>query len=289
MARILVTGANGQLGQELWRLADRHPEHEFFFAGRQELDLSVPELIHMQLENIAVQFVVNCAAYTAVDKAETEWEEAVAINGAGPGYLADACRHWGAKLIHVSTDYVFNGQGEVPYTEEDAPDPVNRYGLSKLIGEREALRLHEDTLVLRTSWVYSPFGNNFVKTMLRLMRERDSINVVSDQWGSPTYAADLAEVIMEIIAHPKWAPGIYHYSNEGVITWHRFAEAIRDLKGFSCAVNAIPTEAYPTPAKRPRYSVLDKRKIVSAYGVELKEWSSRLQACLERMEGSGFS
>jgi dTDP-4-dehydrorhamnose reductase len=199
------------------------------------------------------------------------------------GILADACKASGSKLIHISTDYVFNGTASIPYQEQDMVDPVNLYGASKLKGEQLALKDPDGAIVIRTSWVYSTYGNNFVKTMMRLMRERDSLKVVDDQVGSPTYAADLAQAILFIIKEGKWAPGIYHYSNEGVITWYQFAQAIRELTGSDCTIAPITSAEFPTPAKRPGYSVLNKEKIKATYSVALKDWKLSLRECIQKM------
>lgn len=277
---ILVTGSNGQLGNELKSLQSKYPQYNFTFYSREELNISDPKAIEENFEKTSPHFVINCAAYTAVDKAETEHDTAMMINGSAVGYLAAACNKNGAKFIHISTDYVFDGQSKAPLKETDDVHPVNFYGESKLLGERLAFKHNEDSVVIRTSWVYSVFGNNFVKTMIRLMQSRESISVVNDQIGSPTYAADLAEVIMQIIDADKWVAGVFHFSNDGVISWYEFAQEIKTLTGSNCMVNGIPTEQYPTPAKRPTYSVMDKSKIVETYNVALKNWRESLQRCI---------
>lgn len=285
MKKILVTGANGQLGQEFQQLAPRFDSsYQFYFFSKSELDISNREEVQKKIEDIQPDFFVNCAAYTAVDKAETEQDHALAINAFAVENMALACKRAGARFIHVSTDYVFDGNGTRPYKEDDAVDPVNAYGASKLKGEELAVQANEQTIIIRTSWVYSAFGNNFVKTMLRLMQSRPEVNVVDDQQGSPTYAADLAEGIMEIIDSGKWVPGIYHFSNEGVITWYDFASEIKKLSGYAAKVNAIPTEQYPTPARRPHYSVFDKTKIQETFGIRLKNWQEGLQQCMDKMK-----
>jgi len=205
-------------------------------------------------------YFINCAAYTAVDKAETEQEAAYTINAEAPGNIASLCKKNKTCLIHLSTDYVFNGQSTMPYKETDATQPINYYGYTKCLGEELALQNNEQTIVIRTSWVYSKYGNNFVKTMLRLMNERAEINVVNDQHGSPTYAKDIAKAIMQIVSAKNFQKGIYHFSNEGIISWFDFACAIRQIKHLQCKVNPIASTAYPTPAKRPFYSGLDKNK-----------------------------
>lgn len=287
MQSIIVTGANGQLGQELQRLAKSFPAYTFHFFSRTELDIANAAQVQRAFEVLQPAYCINCAAYTAVDKAESEQDRAFAINAEGTRILAAAAKEQDAGFIHISTDYVFNGQGERPYKEEDATDPVNLYGASKLKGEEEALAVNPESIVIRTSWVYSSFGNNFVKTMLRLMQSRTEINVVVDQTGSPTYAADLAEAILNIITEGKWQGGIYHYSNEGVITWYEFAAAIQHYTHLNCTVYPITTEQYPTPARRPKYSVLDKEKIQQTFGIGLQPWKSSLYRCLDLLKEEG--
>jgi dTDP-4-dehydrorhamnose reductase len=283
-AKIFVTGANGQLGRELRVLAEDSPQFNFFFFDRATFPTEDPDASRVFLAREKPQWLINCAAYTAVDKAESEKETAFEINGDAPGYLADACRRLNTRLIHISTDYVFDGASATPLKETDPTDPINTYGASKLEGERQALRRHPDgSLIIRTSWVYSEFGNNFVKTMIRLMKERPAINVVNDQIGSPTYAGDLAAALLHIIGYPAFTPGLFHYSNEGKISWYDFALAIRDALGSACAVNPIPTAQYPTPAKRPRYSLLDKTRIREIYEVPLPDWHPSLLACLRKL------
>ena len=281
---VLITGANGQLGRELQLLAPAFPSFQLLFAGHDTLPIDQPEKVHAFFATHQPHWCVNCAAYTAVDKAESEKESAYLINGDAVGYLAAACHNTGARLIHISTDYVFDGLSETPLREDDPTDPINTYGASKLEGERQALQHHpEGTLIIRTSWVYSEFGNNFVRTMIRLMKERPSINVVSDQIGSPTYAADLAAAILHIINAPSFIPGLYHYSNEGRISWYEFALAIREGIGSTCEVHPIPTDQYPTPAKRPRFSLLDKSLIRLTYRLSIPEWRPSLFTCIAKM------
>lgn len=281
---ILVTGSNGQLGSELRELAPHFPQYRFCFFSRSELAIENAEEVERAFALLHPQYVINCAAYTAVDKAETEKEQALAINATAVGLLAKASKKFGAKFLHVSTDYVFDGSSEAPLNEEAPVDPVNFYGESKLKGEQEALKENPDSIIIRTSWVYSFYGKNFVKTMLRLMAEKESVGVVADQWGSPTYAADLANAILNIIDSGNWKPGIYHFSNDGVISWAQFAEAIAKNIHTNCNVNFITTEQYPTPAKRPHYSVMDKTKISSRYGIVLKPWQESLQLCLKKLK-----
>lgn len=283
MKKILVTGANGQVGKELRKLASGRPDLEFLFLSREDLPIHHFELVRNVFRSFQPDACINCAAYTAVDKAETEQDLARIVNAESVGVLAAVCREQGSRFIHISTDYVFRGDGNSPYKESDLTDPQNVYGITKRDGEVEAMAQNPASVIVRTSWVYSVFGKNFVKTMQKLMQERESLNVVADQWGSPTHARDLAEALLQIALSDKWVPGIYHYSNEGVINWHQFAEAIRDLTGSSCVVNPIPTSAYPTPAKRPLYSVMDKQKIVDTYGITLVPWKQSLQECLALM------
>ncbi|HLZ87299.1 MAG TPA: dTDP-4-dehydrorhamnose reductase [Puia sp.] len=281
---ILVTGANGQLGRELQLLAGSFPAFEFVFTDRNQLSIEDPQQVLGFFAEHRPAWCINCAAYTAVDKAETEKETAFRVNGDAPGYLAAACRNTGSRLIHVSTDYVFDGSSATPLKEDNPTGPINSYGASKLEGEHRAMENHPDgTIIIRTAWVYSEFGNNFVKTMIRLMKERPAINVVDDQVGSPTYAADLAAAILHIVSSPRFVPGIYHYSNEGRISWYQFATAIREHIGSACTVNPIPSSQFPTPAKRPHYSLLDKTRIRSTYQVSIPDWETSLVTCLSRL------
>lgn len=281
---ILVTGSNGQLGSELRELAQDYPQYKFVFFSRSELAIENAEEVERAFALLHPNFVINCAAYTAVDKAEAEKEQALAVNATAVALLAKTSKKHGAKFIHVSTDYVFDGTSREPLREDAPVSPVNFYGATKLKGEEEAQKENADSIIIRTSWVYSFYGKNFLKTMLRLMAEKESISVVADQWGSPTYAADLAEAILHIIESGNWQPGIYHFSNEGVINWAQFADEIRKLSNSACKVQYITTEEYPTPARRPAYSVMDKSKILSAYGIMIKPWQVSLQACLQKLK-----
>jgi len=282
---VLVTGKNGQLGRELADLAPLYADQfTFAFFGRDELDISSEQQLTKVFDELKPAFVVNCGAYTAVDKAESEQDKALAINAEGVGIMAKLSKEHHAKFIHISTDYVFNGQGTKPYEADDETDPVNYYGATKLAGEKLALQNNDESIIIRTSWVYSQYGNNFVKTMIRLMKERPEIRVVCDQVGSPTYAKDLAEAILNIIAgNNAIKGGIYHFSNAGVISWFDFAVAIKELKQLNSTVSPIPTTAFPTPAKRPAYSVMSKDKIVADFGIALKDWKTSLQECLEKL------
>ncbi len=282
MQNILITGKNGQLGNEIQVLAPSFPSYNFLYTDIDELDITNNQLVLDFFNEHKPVICINAAAYTAVDKAETEKELAFKVNAEAVKNLAQAGKKWNTKFIHVSTDYVFNGQATRPYKEDDPTDPVNYYGYTKLKSEEFARAECPSAIIIRTSWVYSTYGNNFVKTMLRLMKERESINVVNDQVGSPTYAADLAEVILQIatLKHDR-KEGIYHYSNEGVISWFDFAVAIKEISGSSCRVNPIPTSAYPTPAKRPAYSAFDKEKITEVFGIELQDWRKSLERCVK--------
>ena len=278
---ILVTGANGQLGMELRTLADQYPAYHFLFVSREELPINDAAAVEKYFSGNNIDHCINCAAYTAVDKAETEKAIAFDINGTAVGTLALLCKKYSAQFIHFSTDYVFNGQASEPYTESNATDPVNAYGASKLLGEMEAIQNNSDSIIIRTSWVYSSFGKNFVKTMLRLMSEKEQLSVVSDQVGCPTYANDLATAVMQIIEQDSNnAGGIYSYSNTGIISWYEFALAIKEIAGSSCVVNAVPSSEYPTPAKRPQYSVLDTSKLRETFNIEIPFWKDSLQKCI---------
>ncbi|HAL94896.1 MAG: dTDP-4-dehydrorhamnose reductase [Chitinophagaceae bacterium] len=278
---VLVTGANGQLGKELRQLETKWPEFEFLFLSREDLPIHHFELVRNFFKATHPSFLINCAAYTAVDKAEQEEELAFQINAEAVGVLAAICKEQDCKFVHVSTDYVFDGLANRPYREDDLTNPQGVYGASKLAGEKEAVLLNPDSVIIRTSWVYSSFGKNFVKTILRLLQEKPSVSVVDDQIGSPTYAADLAVAILEIISLKSWKPGVYHFSNEGEISWCAFAKAIAALTHSNTPVQAITTAEFPTPAKRPAWSVLDKSKIKAVYGIKIRPWKESLADCLE--------
>lgn len=280
---ILVTGANGQLGKEMQVIAAMYPQDHFIFVTRDQLSIDDAEAVHNYFNENHIDFCVNCAAYTAVDKAESEQEKAMLTNGEAVGNLALVCKKHGAAFIHISTDYVFDGSATEPYKEDHPVSPVNMYGATKLKGEQLAQQNNDESIIIRTSWVYSSFGNNFVKTMLRLTKEKEQLNVVSDQQGCPTYAADLAEAIMQIISSGKAKahPGIYNYSNTGITNWFLFATEIKDLAGNNCTVNPIPSSQFPTPAKRPAYSVMDTNKIQNTFNISIPFWKDSLKKCLE--------
>lgn len=281
--KILVTGANGQLGKELQELSREFLVFDFIFLSREELAIHDIEAVKQAFKKYVPQYCINCAAYTAVDKAETDKENAFLVNGEATGVLAAVCREYSTRFVHISTDYVFDGKATAPYKTDAATNPQSVYGESKLQGEKNAMASNDQSVIIRTSWVYSAFGKNFVKTMLRLMSEKPEINVVSDQVGSPTYAADLAKAILTIVSSGNWHPGIYHFSNEGVISWYDFAVAIRELSGSHCIVNPIPSSAYPTPARRPSYSVMDTSRINEVYGIKPEGWKSSLDKCLAKL------
>lgn len=274
----LVVGANGQLGNELRLLLKDRAE----YVDRGELDITDKRAVLDFVTPEKYAAVINCAAYTAVDKAEEEPELAAKINRDGPANLAMS----GVPLVHVSTDYVFSGANCVPYRESDAPDPRSVYGVTKLAGERAVLDAAETAVVIRTAWLYSEFGSNFVKTMQRLGAERGSLNVVFDQAGTPTYAKDLAQAIVDIL--PQLSPevkGVYHFSNEGVCSWYDFARAIMKKSGLSCKVSPIESSQYPTKAVRPSYSVLNKGKIKNVFGLEIRHWEAALDECINNLRG----
>ena len=281
---IVVTGKNGQLGSELALLAPSFAyTYDFLFADRALLDLSSNDSIDNFCAAHNPVVVINCAAYTAVDKAETDRDAAFQVNAVAVGKLASYCKAMGAVFITVSTDYVFNGNGTIPYLPSDKTDPINYYGASKAEGEKLAVTNNPESIIIRTSWVYSRFGINFVKTMIRLMGERPSLNVVGDQIGAPTYASDLAAAIMHIVVQKiagNKHSGIYHFSNSGDISWYDFAVAIGDMIHSNCVVAKIGSEAFPTPAKRPHYSLMDCSSIIQDFGVDQPDWEESLQICI---------
>jgi len=278
---IVVTGAGGQLGWEIQQLHTQYQQQfDFLFVDKDELDLSQPQSIPSFFEKHQPRYFVNCGAYTAVDKAETEQALVYAINAESVGVIATACAAINCLLITISTDYVFNGNGTAPYKTNQPAEPINYYGYSKWLGEQMAVKNNPNTIIIRTSWVYSTHANNFVKTMLRLMKEREELKVVSDQVGSPTYAADLAKAIVHVIEQKQAGnihTGTYHYSNSGVISWYEFADTIKNIANLACKVLPIPTTDYPTPAKRPAYSVMDTQDIVRDFGVSIPAWKDSLE------------
>lgn len=283
MKNILVTGANGQLGNEMRLLAEVNKEYTYFFTDVAELDICDEQAVMNFVTAHQIDIIVNCAAYTAVDKAEDNQKLCDKLNHVAPGYLAKAIQTRGGYLVQVSTDYVFDGTAHVPYTEEQPTCPDSVYGTTKLAGEQEAMKYCANTMIIRTAWLYSTFGNNFVKTMLRLGREKDSLGVIFDQIGTPTYARDLAVAIFAAI-HKGIIPGIYHFSNEGVCSWYDFTQMIHHLADIkTCKLRPLHTEEYPTKAKRPHYSVLDKTKIKDIYGIEIPYWVDSLKECIDKL------
>ncbi len=281
---VLVTGSRGQLGDAIRRRIDRFPAYTFTLTDIDELDLCDKKAVLDFVRRGRYAYIINCAAYTAVDRAESDAERCLQINRDAVGHLATAAREVGARIIHISTDYVFDGRATRPYREDDTPSPTSVYGRTKLAGEQLLLReLPTDAVILRTAWLYSEVGNNFVKTMLRLGAERPEIRVVNDQLGSPTYAGDLAEAVLHILTAPTFHPGIYHYTNEGTCSWYDFARHILATAHPTCAVHPIPTTDYPTPAARPAYSVLDKSRIRTVYGLSIPRWQDSLDRCLQHL------
>ena len=283
MKNILITGANGQLGNEMRVLSAENPEYAYFFTDVAELDICNEQAILDFVKANQINVIVNCAAYTAVDKAEENVELCIRLNADAVGYLAKAAEAHGAEFIQISTDYVFDGTSHIPYQETEATCPNSVYGHTKLAGEQNALTLCSRSMVIRTAWLYSTFGNNFVKTMIRLGKERENLGVIFDQVGTPTYARDLARAIFTAIRQGV-VPGIYHFSNEGVCSWYDFTKAIHRLAGITtCHVKPLHTEEYPTPAKRPHYSVLDKTKIKETYSIEIPYWEDSLKECIDAL------
>jgi dTDP-4-dehydrorhamnose reductase len=273
---ILVTGANGQLGQSIKKVESNYPEFTFIYQNSQELDITNLDSCKVAFEKYKPQYCINTAAYTAVDKAESEPEKAFEVNVNGPKNLAQVCAEYDTVLVHVSTDFIFDGTQTKPYVETDTPNPTSVYGLTKLQGEQAIEKSWAKHYIIRTSWVFSEFGNNFMKTMIRLGNERDSLSVVNDQKGTPTYAPDLADAILQICKSNNQAYGIYNYSNEGECTWFEFAQEIFNVNNISIDLNPIPTTAYPTPAKRPAYSVLNKEKIKNTFNISIAPWQTRV-------------
>ncbi|MEA5127196.1 MAG: dTDP-4-dehydrorhamnose reductase [Proteiniphilum sp.] len=288
---VLVTGANGQLGNELKNLTARsNLPFQFFFTDSDTLDVTDRDQVTGFVRDYHILYIINCAAYTAVDKAETDVETAYAVNEKAVENIAIVARQEGVKVIHISTDFVFDGQSEIPYTEEMKPHPLSVYGQSKLKGEEALQAAGGEWLIIRTSWLYSEYGNNFVKTMIRLMNERDRLTIVDDQRGAPTYAADLAEMIVHILQYTEeteWKTGIYHFSNKGETTWFGFAEEIKRQAGIDrCELAPVKTEEYGAPAPRPAYSVMNLSKICAAFHVEIPDWKEALKRCVDLIYAS---
>ena len=281
---VLVTGKNGQLGSEFQTISEQFSQFNFTFTGSEDLDITNAEAVKVFFKQNSFDAILNCAAYTAVDKAEDEPEKADDVNHLGVKYIVENCERKNIKLIHISTDYVFDGTSGLPYKESDPISPIGIYGKTKQLGEQAIQNSSLNAVIIRTSWVYSTFGNNFVKTMLRLGREKNEINVVNDQFGTPTYARDLAETCLSILNQiNSWKNGvsIYNYSNEGVISWFDFATEIMKLRSLNCIVNSISSDKFPTKAKRPKFSVLDKAKIKNTFNIEVPYWRDSLMECLK--------
>ena len=281
---ILITGCNGQLGNEMQLLEQQNTQHTYFNTDVAELDITDRAAIRQFVTDHQIDGIVNCAAYTAVDKAEDNEELCTRLNAEAPAYLAEAIGSRGGWMIQISTDYVFDGTNHTPYTEDEDTCPNSVYGKTKLVGELNVQKFCEQSMIIRTAWLYSTFGNNFVKTMIRLGKEKPELGVIFDQIGTPTYARDLAMAIFAAI-NQGIQPGIYHFSNEGVISWYDFTKAIHRIAGItSCHVRPLHTAEYPTPAARPHYSVLDKTKIKQAYGIEVPYWEESLAECIARLQ-----
>ena len=280
---ILITGCNGQLGNEMQLLESQYLQYQWYNTDVQELDISNQQAIEQFVAAHEIDGIVNCAGYTAVDKAEENEELCAMLNQHAPAYLAAAVEKRGGWMVHISTDYVFDGTHHTPYVETDEPCPNSVYGRTKLAGEQEVMQHCKRSVIIRTAWLYSTFGNNFVKTMIRLGKERPELGVIFDQIGTPTYAGDLAKAIMAVV-EKGIMPGIYHFSNEGVISWYDFTKAIHRLAGITtCHVRPLHTAEYPTPANRAHYSVLDKTKIKTVYGIEIPYWEESLNDCIEKL------
>ncbi len=287
--KILVTGANGQLGTEIRNESAQFADFQFIFTDINELDITEWKAVDAFFEKEMPDVLINCAAYTAVDVAETDEELAGLLNTKVPAWLGKIGKQRNCRIIHISTDYVFDGTSCIPYTENDLVNPESVYGKTKLNGEIALLKENTAAMIIRTAWLYSPYGNNFAKTMIRLGLERDELRVVFDQIGSPTYAGDLAQAILTIISRTAqqtaaWKPGIYHYSNEGVCSWYDFAKAIHEIYGITCHVRPVTTDEYPTPARRPAFSVLNKSKIKRIFDIEIPYWRDSLKTCIEKIK-----
>ena len=282
--KLLVTGGNGQLALCIKDLSSDYPNIDFVFTDVEELDITNSNQLNLFFESHSFDWCVNCAAYTAVDQAESHSNLAYEINAIGAKNLAFACKTNNLKLIHLSTDFIFDGHSNKPYTEQDKPNPLSVYGNSKLHGEQEIQEILKEHFIIRTSWLYSEYGHNFLKTMMRLAKEKNEINVVTDQMGTPTYAKDLAKVILMVFNDKSKNYGTYHYSNFGVCSWYDFAVAIFNFKGFNVKVNQIKTKDYPAQAKRPSYSVLDTTKIKQNLNIEIKDWKDSLSIAISNLK-----
>lgn len=282
MKKVLITGSKGQLGRSLQCLAEQYKDFEFLFEGRDTLDITDKANVKRYFEDYRPDFVVNTSAYTQVDKAEEEQDKAYAINVLGVENLLESCRKYGAKLVQISTDYVFDGASESPYTESDSCNPINYYGKTKYEAERLIRCSEVESIILRTSWVYAEHGNNFVKTILRLAKEKPNLQVVNDQWGSPTFANDLAKCILSLIRKFSNHKEIYHFANEGYCSWFEFAQRILSFTTLACEIIPVPSSQYPTIARRPVFSVLDTQKVKQE--VQLRSWEEALEECMKKMK-----
>jgi dTDP-4-dehydrorhamnose reductase len=281
MNTILITGSHGQLGNEMQLAASRFPNFNYLYTDIEELDICDKKALDAFVKSNKVNIIVNCAAYTAVDKAEDDQALCYKINTDAVKNIGEVAKENGLKVVHISTDYVFDGTNYMPYTEDQPVCPSSVYGKSKLAGEKALFESCDDVVIIRTAWLYSSFGNNFVKTMMKLGIDRDSLNVIFDQIGTPTYAADLATTILQVISHDPFVPGIYHFSDEGVCSWYDFTKAIHRIAGITCTVHPIETKDYPARTPRPHYSVLNKSKIKSTYGINIPYWEESLAKCIK--------
>jgi dTDP-4-dehydrorhamnose reductase len=284
MKTILITGSKGQLGSEMQQAAVRYPQFNYIYTDVDELDICDKIALNGFVKANLVNFIVNCAAYTAVDKAEDDVELCYKINSDAVRNIGEVATLNGIKVVHVSTDYVFDGTNHIPYIENQEVSPATVYGKSKLAGEEALMESCKESVIIRTSWLYSSFGNNFVKTMMKLGTERESLNVIFDQIGSPTYAADLAEAIMKVVSSDDFVPGIYHFSDEGVCSWYDFTKTIHKIAGISCNVQPIESKDFPVRTPRPHYSVLNKAKIKSTYGITIPHWEESLEKCIKILQ-----
>jgi len=281
MQTILITGSHGQLGNEMQQAANKFPAFNYLYTDVEDLDICDKNALDAYVKANKVTVIVNCAAYTAVDKAEDDVALCFKINSDAVRNIGEVANDNRLKVVHISTDYVFDGTNHIPYTEDQQVCPSSVYGKSKLAGELALMESCDQTVILRTAWLYSSFGNNFVKTMMKLGTERDSLNVIFDQIGTPTYAADLAKTILQILSHDTFIPGIYHFSDEGVCSWYDFTKSIHRIAGITCDVHPIETKDYPARTPRPHYSVLNKVKIKADYGIVIPHWEESLVKCID--------
>ncbi|WP_299393652.1 dTDP-4-dehydrorhamnose reductase [uncultured Gelidibacter sp.] len=287
--RILVTGGKGQLASCIHAIADQYPNLNFIFVDRTIMDISNDQHVSEFFGKNKIDWCINCAAYTTVDKAESEDDIANEVNVLGPKNLAKSCKEHDVKLVHISTDFVFNGEKNRAYTENDATGPLNTYGKTKLQGEQEVISVLDQHFIIRTSWLYSEFGHNFMRTMLKLSKEKEQLQIVNDQIGTPTYAGDLATFIVQLIATSSREFGLYNYSNEGVASWYDFAKAIFDMSKIDIKVNPIASDNFPTAANRPTFSVLDNAKIKQTFNSEPKYWRESLEVCLQNLKDDHYN